>query len=238
MRAGSARLPPSRRHAWDDPGRVAPSQAHARRRNWVRSAKKSPYGEGFRASARIGGEDGALPKSRPPGFRRDEPPVPARPPIGFVRRGRSEDGSIASLGFLGACVVRPRRGNWVRSAKIARFAARRVRRIEKDRGGGAAPKAARRDPPPSYDQRGTARIFMILEIQRLRRATATGGQHPPGEPMPGVGRGARLALPNPTLRSALRATARRSISESSKSRGPTDRAAETPPFSLSDPRAE
>jgi len=77
-----------------------------------------------------------------------------------------------NLFVLGICVTPPQLENWVRSAKIARFSARRVRRIEKERGGGPGPPRMRRrlsdglrrrEPPASYDPRGTARFFMNLE---------------------------------------------------------------------------
>ena len=112
--AGRARLPPSRRHAWGSAG-ASPSRKH-RPRNPLRNPTTltRPFqppalrgrGEKYAAAQRL--QEQRTTRSR-------------TPKIGFVRRGRPEGGSGASLNLLRACVAHARRGNWVRLAKNGAF---------------------------------------------------------------------------------------------------------------------
>jgi len=131
---------------------------------WVRSAKKV---ERSPRRAVVGGS--GHPTPTPEALRR--PPVPKRSRIGLVRRGLRKGFPDANPNFFGVYNSRSWRGDWVRLAKNARFAARRVRRIEKERGGEPGPTKIRRrwsddlrkqGPPASYDPRRTAFYFMIL----------------------------------------------------------------------------
>jgi len=106
------------------------------------------------AKRRLGGSL-ALPRVLPSQIRaRRTRRVPNGPKLGsFGAVGRRTIWSAISC-FFGGCVGRSRRGDWVRSAKIAQFSTRHVHQIEKERGGGLGPSEIRRRLSDDSRRRG------------------------------------------------------------------------------------